>query len=153
MGFLVITCIGPVSKFLGIIPLSWSMVIMAAIILAISGYTYYEAQVYFDKTKFFGFVDKTVYLVIELVIALLLFVAFLVRKKSFSTLLYLVTLALAGFGLAINIHKISVLELEKSISEEKERTFIGWLYFIRIGAEFITEMTVCYFTYSLKKYQ
>ena len=64
MGFLVITCIGPVSKFLGIIPLSWSMVIMAAIILAIAGYTYYEAQVYFDKTKVFGFVDKTVYLVI-----------------------------------------------------------------------------------------
>ena len=152
MGFLVITCIGPVSKFLGIIPLSWSMVIMAAVIVAIAGYTYYEAQVYFDQTKVFGFVDKTIYGIIELAIALLLFVAFLVRKKSFSTILYLVTLALAGFGLAVNIHKLSVLELPDQIPD-KEKTFIRWLYFIRIGAEFLAEMMVCYMTYSLKKSQ
>ena len=152
MGFLVITCIGPVTKFLGIIPLSWSMVIMAAVIVAIAGYTYYEAQVYFDQTKVFGFVDKTIYGIIELAIALLLFVAFLVRKKSFSTILYLVTLALAGFGLADNIHKLSVLELPDQIPD-KEKTFIDWLYFIRIGAEFLVEMMVCYMTYSLKKSQ
>ena len=151
MGFLVITCIGPVSKFLGIIPLSWSMVIMAAIIIGVAGYTYYEAQVYFDKVKVFGFLNKEIYLITELAIALLLFIAFLVKKKCYSRLMYLTTFGLGGFGLAINVHKMSVLELESNIKDSDEQKFIKWLYFIRIGAEFLIEMMVCYVVYSLKK--
>ena len=151
MGFLVITCIGPVSKFLGIIPLSWSMVIMAAIIIGVAGYTYYEAQVYFDKAKAFGFLTKEIYLIVELAIALLLFVAFLVKKKCYSRLMYLLTLAHGGFGLAINVHKMSVLELESGIKDSGEKKFIKWLYFIRVGSEFLIEMMVCYMAYSLKK--
>ena len=65
--------------------------------------------------------------------------------------MYLVTFALAGFGLAINVQKISLLNLEKEVSKEGERVFLEWLYFIRIGAEFFTEMMVCYIVYSLKK--
>ena len=151
MGFLLIPCIDPVSNFLGIIPLSWSMLIMACIIAAVAGYTYFEAKVYFQKVKAFGFISNEAYLIIEGAIALLIFAAFLVRKRGFSRLMYLVTFALAGFGLAINVQKISLLDFSKEVKDEGERKFIEWLYFIRIGAEFFTEILVCYILYSLKK--
>ena len=73
------------------------------------------------------------------------------RKRGFSRLMYLVTFALAGFGLAINVQKISLLDFSKEVKDEGERKFIEWLYFIRIGAEFFTEILVCYIVYSLKK--
>ena len=151
MGFLVITCIGPVSKFLGCIPLGISMIIMTAIVLAIAGYTYGESTIYFKNEKVFGFLSKEIYLAIELAVAVMVFIVFLVQKRSYSRIVYLVTLALAGFGLAINIYKLSVFKVEESISVEKERNFIKWLYFIRIGMEFLTEMMVCYMVYSMKK--
>ena len=151
MGFLVITCIGPSSKFLGLLSLELSMVIMSVIICGIAGYTYYEAMTYFEgKTKFFGLIDENIYLIIELAVALLLFVAYVIRKKCYSFFMYILTFAHAGFGLAINIHKLSILELEKNISGEDKR-FIKWLFFIRIGAEFLTELLVSYMAYSLKK--
>ena len=151
MGFLVITCIGPSSKFLGLLSLELSMVIMAAIICAIAGYTYYEATVYFEgKTKFFGLVDEVIYLIIELGVALLLFVAYVVKKKCYSRLMYIITFAHAGFGLSFNIHKLSILKLEEGIKGD-DKIFIKWLFFIRIGAEFLTELMVCYMVYSLKK--
>ena len=151
MGFLVITCIGPVSKFLGCIPLGISMIIMTAIVLAIAGYTYGESTIYFKNEKVFGFLSKEIYLAIELAVAVMVFIVFLVQKRSSSRIVYLVTLALAGFGLAINIYKLSVFKVEESISVEKERNFIKWLYFIRIGMEFLTEMMVCFMVYSMKK--
>ena len=151
MGFLVITCIGPVSKFLGCIPLGISMIIMTAIVLAIAGYTYGESTIYFKNEKVFGFLSKEIYLAIELAVAVMVFIVFLVQKRSYSRIVYLVTLALAGFGLAINIYKLSVFKVEESISVEKERNFIKWLYFIRIGMEFLTEMMVCFMVYSMKK--
>ena len=151
MGFLVITCIGPVSKFLGCIPLGISMIIMTAIVLAIAGYTYGESTIYFKNEKVFGFLSKEIYLAIELAVAVMVFIVFLVQKRSYSRIVYLVTLALAGFGLAINIYKLSVFKIEESISVEKERNFIKWLYFIRIGMEFLTEMMVCFMVYSMKK--
>ena len=151
MGFLVITCIGPVSKFLGCIPLGISMIIMAAILLAIAGYTYGESTIYFKEENVFGFLSKEIYLAIELAITLMVFIVFLVQKRSYSRIVYLVTLALAGFGLAINIYKISVFNVDSGITDENERFFIKWLYFIRIGMEFLTEMMVCYMVYSIKK--
>ena len=151
MGFLVITCIGPSSKFLGLISLELSMLIMGAIVVAIAAYTYYEATVYFeDKTKFFGLVDEVVYLIIELGVALLLFVAYFVRKKCYSRLMYILTFAHAGFGLSFNIHKLSILKLEDGIKGD-DKHFVKWLFFIRIGAEFLTELLVSYMAYSLKK--
>ena len=81
MGFLVITCIGPVSKFLGCIPLGISMIIMAAIVAAIAGYTYGEAVVYFKNEKILGFLTKEIYLAIELAVALMVFIVFLVKKN------------------------------------------------------------------------
>ena len=151
MGFLVITCIGPVSKFLGCIPLGLSMIIMAAIVIAIAGYTFFEANIYFKEEYIFGFLSKEIYVGIELAIALMVFIVFLVKKRSYSRIVYLVTLALAGFGLAINIFKISVFNVDENINNEDERKFIKWLYFIRIGMEFLTEMMVCYMVYSIKK--
>ena len=151
MGFLLIPCLEPVSTFLGCVPLSWSMIFMACVIAAIAGYTYFEATVYFDDMAAFGFISKGAYAIIEGVIALLLIVTFLVGKRSFTMLMYLITFALAGFGLAINVQKLSLLNLEKEVKHEGERVFLEWLYFIRIGAEFMTEMMVCYIVYSLRK--
>ena len=150
MGFLVFTCIGPVSSFLGCIPLTWSLIVMAGIVVLIAGYTYQEASIYFNDFKILGFINRTCYLIIELAIALLIFVNFLAKKKSFSLIVYFLTLAYAGFGLAVNFYKLSVYELEKEIEKSEERKFIQWLFFIRIGAEFIAEMMVCYVVYSLK---
>ena len=151
MGFLLIPCIEPVTFFLGCIPLSWSMIFMACVIAAVAGYTYFEATIYFQEMLAFGFISKEIYAIIEGAIALLLIVTFLIEKRSFTMIMYLVTFALAGFGLAINVQKISLLNLEKEVKNEGERVFLEWLYFIRIGAEFFTEMTVCYIVYSLKK--
>ena len=150
MGFLVFTCIDPVSFFLGCIPLSWSLVLMAAIIVAVAGYTYYESNYYFQDFKLLGVINNVFYGIIELAIALLVFVTFLVKKKTFTLVIYFVTLALAGLGLAVNVYKLSVLKLEDSIEEESEKQFIQWLFFIRIGAEFCAEILVCYIVYSLK---
>jgi len=151
MGFLLIPCIEPVSTFIGCVPLSWSMIFMACVILAIAGYTYFEATVYFEDMAAFGFISKGAYAIIEGAIALLLIVTFLIEKRNFTLLMYLITFALAGFGLAINVQKLSLLDLEKEVKNDGERRFLEWLYFIRIGAEFMTEMMVCYVVYSLKK--
>ena len=124
---------------------------MAAILLAIAGYTYGESTIYFKEENVFGFLSKEIYLAIEIAIALMVFIVFLVQKRSYSRIVYLVTLALAGFGLAINIYKISVFNVDSGITDENERFFIKWLYFIRIGMEFLTEMMVCYMVYSMKK--
>ena len=150
MGFLVITCIQPIKGFLGCFSLPCSMIVMAIIIVAITGYTYLEADVYFAEMKLFGVLTKEIYAIIEFGVALLLFFAFLIKNKIFVFFLYLLTLAFAGFALVINIHKLEVIELEQNISDENERLYIKWLYFIRIGAEFILEMVVCYMCYSYK---
>ena len=151
MGFLLITCIGPVSKFLGCIPLGLSMIIMAAILIAIALYTFFESKIYFNEEYILGFLSKEIYIGIEGAAALMVFLVFLVRKRSFSTIVYLVTMALAGFGLAVNIFKLSSFKVDDNIDDENEKSFIKWLYFIRIGAEFIAEMVVCYMVYSMKK--
>ena len=150
MTFLAITCIDPVSSFLGCVPLAMSMIIMACIMAAISGYTYYEAQQYFDDTKFFGFINKDVWLVLEIGEAVLLFMTYIIKKKCFSRLMYLGTLFQAGFALSFNVHKLSVLDLDGKMSD-KEEHFIKWLFFIRMGGEFLAEMMICYMCYSLKK--
>ena len=151
MGFLLITCIGPVSKFLGCIPLGLSMIIMAAILIAIALYTFFESKIYFNEEYILGFLSKEIYIGIEGACALMVFLVFLVRKRSFSTIVYLVTMALAGFGLAVNIFKLSSFKVDDRIDDDNEKSFIKWLYFIRIGAEFIAEMVVCYMVYSMKK--
>ena len=151
MGFLLITCIGPVSKFLGCIPLGLSMIIMAAILIAIALYTFFESKIYFNEEYILGFLSKEIYVGLEGASALMVFLVFLVKKRSFSTIVYLVTMALAGFGLAVNIFKLSSFKVDDKIDDENEKSFIKWLYFIRIGAEFIAEMVVCYMVYSMKK--
>ena len=132
MGFLLITCIGPVSKFLGCIPLGLSMIIMAAIIIAIALYTFFESKIYFNDEYILGFLSKEIYLGIEAAIALMIFIVFLVKKRCYSTMVYLITIALAGFGLAINIYKLSSFKADEKIDNENEKAFIKWLYFIRI---------------------
>ena len=151
MGFLLITCIGPVSKFLGCIPLGLSLIIMAAIIIAIALYTFFESKIYFNDEYILGFLSKEIYLGIEAAIALMIFIVFLVKKRCYSTMVYLITIALAGFGLAINIYKLSSFKADEKIDNENEKAFIKWLYFIRIGTEFIVEMIVCFMVYSMKK--
>ena len=71
MGFLVVTCIGPISSFLGIISLRISMLIMAFFIGVCAAYSYFEAEIFFKDTKAFGLVNKEAYAKMNL--ALLLF--------------------------------------------------------------------------------
>ena len=78
-------------------------------------------------------------------------IVFLVKEKFYSTVVYLITRALAGFGLAINIYKLSSFKIDEKIYNENEKSFIKWIYFIRIRTEFIVETIVCFTVYSTKK--
>ena len=150
MGFLVVTCIGPISSFLGIISLRISMLIMAFFIVVCAGYSYLEAEIFFKDTKAFGLVNKEAYAIIEGGIALLIAMDFFVKKKCYTRILYLLTFALAGCTLAYNIFKISIMN-DKIKSYEIKHKLIQFMFFIRIGAEFIIQMIVCFMCYSYKK--
>lgn len=150
MTFLAITCIEPVTKFFGCIPLGISMIIMALTILSIAGYTYGEATMYFKDAKILGFLTKEMHLVVQLIIGVMIFIVFLVKKKCYSFLVYLISFALSIFDLVVNIYKLSIFTLEKTLDEYDEK-FVRWLFFIRIGIEFLLEMMVCFMTYSMKK--
>ncbi len=150
MGFLVFTCIGPVSSFLGIIPLSIAMIIMGGFTAVCAIYSYLEAEVFFTDTKAFGLVNKTAYALIEGAIAILLVVDFFIRKKNYTLLLYLISVALAGITLAYNIFKISIFN-DKLKDYNVKHKLIQFMFFIRIGAEFFLQMCVSYVCYSYKK--
>ena len=72
MAFLVCTCIEPISSFLGIIPLRVAMLIMAAITVVCSIYTFYESQVFFKDEHLFGVIPIAIYVAIEAGVALML---------------------------------------------------------------------------------
>ena len=116
-------------------PLGVSMIIMASIILIIAGYTYVEATMYFKDEKILGFLTKEMYLVIRLIIGIMIFIAFLVKKKCYSLLVYLINFALSIFDLTVNIYKLSVFTLEKTLDEYDEK-FIRWLFLSESGLNF-----------------
>ena len=151
MAFLVITCIDPVQSFLGLLSLRCSMPIVAFFLLVCGSYSYAEAKVFFKHTKCFGLVNKEAYFIIECAIALLVCMDYFIQKLSYTRLLYLLTLALAGVTFAYNIFKISIMD-DKIEDFEVKHKLIQFMYFIRIGAEFIIQMIVCYMVYSYKKY-
>ena len=150
MAFLVCTCIEPVSSFLGIIPLRIAMLIMAAITVVCAIYTFYESQVFFKEQQLFGIINNTIYLSIEAAVALMVLLDFFVKKRCYTTLLYLITLALTGITLAYNIIKFTLID-DKINSYSIEHKFIQFMFIIRIGAEFVIQMAVCYICYSYKK--
>ena len=150
MGFLVITMIGPVTNFLGVISLRVSMLIMGALIIVCSGYSYLEAKVFFENTKLFGLINISLYAAIEAGIALLIFLDYFTTKKRLTILLYLLTIGLTGMTLVYNIFKISLFD--DKIKEYKiNHKYFQFMFFIRIGAEFIIQLIVCYMVYSYKK--
>ena len=150
MGFLVITCIGSVNKFLGIIPLRIAMIIMGALTIVCGGYNYLEGQVFFQDTKAFGLVNNKIYSIIQGVIGLLLMVDFFVSKTCYTIILYLMTIFLVGATLSYNIFKVSIFN-DKIKDYEVEHHLIQFMFCIRIGAEFFVQLVVCYITYSFKK--
>ena len=98
-------------------PLGVSMIIMASIILIIEGYTYGEATMYFKEEKILGFLTKETHLAIQLIIGVMIFIMFLVKKKCYSLLVYLISFVLSIFDLIVNIYKLSVFTLEKTLDE------------------------------------
>ena len=151
MAFLVITCIEPVQSFLGLISLRCSMPIVAFFILICGVYSYVEAKYFFKDYKFFGLVNIDAYFIIECAIALLVCMDYFIQKLSYTRLLYLLTLALAGMTLAYNIFKTSIID-DKIEEYGIDHKLIQFMYFIRVGTQFIIEMIVCYICYSYKKY-
>ena len=149
MTFLICTCIDPASKFLGCIPLGLSMVIMACIMAAIAGYTYYEADQYFDD-YYCGCFNKQVWLILQIADAVLLFMTFIIKKKFFSRVMYVGTFIMAILGISINIHKMTDFE-DDNIDDGDEENFIKWLFVFRAWFEFFVEIMICYMVYSLKK--
>ena len=150
MGFLVITCLHHSKKFLGLLPLRLSMIIMAAFIGICAWYCYFEAQIFFQDTKAFGLVNKEAYSIIEGSIALLLLVDFFIQNYCYTLFLYLLTFALTGAALAYTVFKISIFN-DKIKEYEVKHHLIQFMFLIRIGAEFLVQITVCYIAYSFKK--
>ena len=110
MAFLICTCIEPTSSFLGIIPLRCAMIIAAGIIVVCGAYTYYESQVFFKDEKLFGVINNVIYAVIEAAVALMVLLDFFIKKRCYTLILYLSTLALAGITLSYNIVKVSLID-------------------------------------------
>ena len=150
MGFLIITCIGPVSSFLGCIPLGISMIIMGGLIFVCAGYSYLESEVFFDDMKAFDLISNLGFAIIEGAVGLLVLMDFFIKKKCYTFLLYLLTLALAGVALAYNIFKISIFN-DKIEHYNVDHKLIQFMFLIRIGAEFAVQLIVSYVVYSLKK--
>ena len=150
MGFLLIPCIGPVSKFLGCIPLGLSMIIMGFFIAVCAGYSFLEAEVFFKNYKVFGVINYIGFGIIEGAVALLIVISFFIKKKCYSRLLYYLTIALTGITLSYNVFKMSIFD---DIIKEYgiEHKLLQFMFLIRIGAEFIIQLFVCYMCYSLKK--
>ncbi len=151
MAFLICTCIDPTSKFLGLIPLRCAMIIMAGLTVLCGAYTYFESQVFFKDAKLFGVINNIIYAIIEGAIALMIFLDFFIKKRSYTLILYLLTFALAGITLAYNVVKISLFN-DKINNAGVEHKFIQFMFIIRIGAELFVQMMVCYICYSYKKY-
>ena len=78
----------------------------------------------------------------------MIFIMFLVKKKCYSLLVYLITFVLSIFDLTVNTSKVSVFTLRKNINKYNEK-FIKLLFLIRIWIEFLLEMTVCFLVYSM----
>ena len=150
MGFLVITCIRRTKKFLGIIPLRIAMIIMGIFLGACAAYAYFEAKIFFVNTKAFGLINKEAFSLIEGVIGLLLIFAYCVPNILYALFLYLLTFALTGAALAYNVFKISIFN-DKIKEYEVKHHLIQFMFLIRIGAEFLIQITVCYIAYSYKK--
>lgn len=150
MAFLVCTCIDPVSKFLGLIPLRCAMLIMAGIIFICGAYTFFESEIFFKDEKMFGVISNTLFALIEGAVALMVFLDFFVKKKCYTLLLYLNTLGLAGVNLAYNIIKVSIMNYKLN-NYKVEHKFIQFMFMIRVGTEFVIQMAVCYYVYSYKK--
>ena len=150
MTFLICTCIEPTSSFLGIIPLRCAMIIAAGIIVVCGAYTYYESQVFFKDEKLFGVINNVIYAVIEAAVALMVLLDFFIKKRCYTLILYLSTLALAGITLSYNIVKVSLID-DKINNYGVGHKFIQFMFIIRTGAEFLIQMFVCYVCYSYKK--
>ena len=151
MGFLILTCIEPVSSFFGCIPLRLAMIIAAGMIVVCAGYSYFEAKVFFKNYNAFGLINIELWFILELAVALLVFIDFFITKKSYTRLLYLITIGLSGFTLAYNVFKISIFDDKVKSDYNVSHKLFQFMFMIRVGAEFIIEMLACYICYSYKK--
>ena len=149
MGFLFISCINPMTDFLGIIPLYYLMIIISIISILIGFHNYIESTICFDNVKIFELFDHLTNLIMEIIVSIFLFLAFFIKKKYYISPLYLITLFRACFSLTINIYKLAYFH--PNIEEHSENYFVKWLYFIRIMDEFFVEIIICYTVYSFKK--
>ena len=61
------------------------------------------------------------HLAIQLIIEVMIFIMFLVKKKCYSLLVYLITFILSIFDITVNISKLSVFTLEKALNEYSEK--------------------------------
>ena len=151
MGFLVITCIEPVDSLLGCISLRISILFMAFLLLACASYNIAEAEIFFSSQKYFGVINKTVVCVIQSFMGVLVGLDFFVKKKCYTRLLYYLSFLTAGFSLVYNVFKISIFNDKVNDDYGHDHKVLQLLFVIRVIAEFLVEMIVCYYCYSYKK--
>lgn len=148
MGFLFFTCIKPISKFLGIVPLNWSMIIVAMVTAVIGCYNFSESIIYFENIKFLN-VNIYMYMILEIIISLLLFLAFFAKKEKYNLIVYLICSVYTFFSLIYSIYKLSIFK--PGVGEAKKENFIKLIYLIRVLYEFLIKIIITYIVYSFKK--
>ena len=151
MGFLVITCIEPVDSFLGCISLRISILFMAFLLLACASYTLAEAEVFFEDLKYFGIFNKIIICVIQSFMGVLVGLDFFVKKKCYTRLLYYLSFLTAGLSLVYNVFKVSIFNDKVKDDYGHDHKVLQLLFVIRVIAEFLIEMIVCFYCYSYKK--
>ena len=127
--FLVVTCIKPQRKLLGILSMRFTMILCAIVTIIIGIYNYYEAQDFFPKILIYNIFNEYMILFVQGTIGLLLFVCFLVKRKNFTRILYVITLIYCGAMLAINISKIDIfnqIEIHRTKALQSIRKYNYW---------------------------
>ena len=81
----------------------------------------------------------------------MVFIVYQAKKREYTTVVYLFTAAFTIFAFAINIQKATNFRVDEEIKGTKIRSFVEYIYFIRIGTEFVVDIFASYLLYSLRK--
>ena len=124
---------------------------MAFLLLACASYTLAEAEVFFEDLKYFGIFNKIVICVIQSFMGVLVGLDFFVKKKCYTRLLYYLSFLTAGLSLVYNVFKVSIFNDKVKDDYGHDHKVLQLLFVIRVIAEFLIEMIVCFYCYSYKK--
>ena len=147
--FLVCTCIKPLHKLFGVLSLRCTMIVCAAATFLIAFYTLMEADDFFTDFKAFKILDRYVVFSGEIILGLLILICYFVKRKSYTRIIYIISLVYCCAVLSVNLCKIDIFKQIEDIKRISEN--IAVLFIIRVMSEFVIELYICYLVYSYEQ--